>query len=95
MGWIKAGKAVFKGAADATFSVAKFVGKHQDKISAATRTAVEVTGATVAAAGTVTAKAGRAAAKGMKAQAAKSDNTLVKTAAQAAAPVHAHALGIK
>ena len=85
MGWIKAGKAVFKGAADATFGVAKFVGKHQDKISAATRTAVEVTGATVAAAGTVTAKAGRAAAMGMKAQAAKSDNTLVKTAAQAAA----------
>ncbi|WP_334179102.1 hypothetical protein [Pseudoxanthomonas sp.] len=85
MEWIKAGKAVFKGAADATFDVAKFVGKHQDKISAATRTAVEVTGSTVAAAGSVTAKVGRAATKGMKAQAAKSDNALVKTAAQAAA----------
>lgn len=85
MGWIKAGKAVFKGAADATFGVAKFVGKHQGKISALTQTAVEVTGSTVAAAGSMTTKMGRTAVKEMKDQAAKSDNALVKTAAQAVA----------
>lgn len=84
MSWVKAGKAVFKGTADAAFGVAKFVGKHQGKISAATQTAVELTGSTVAAAGSLTAKVGRSAAKGMKARAAKADNALVKTAAQAA-----------
>src|SRR5690606_21957551 len=87
MGWIKAGKTVLKGTADATFGIAKFVGRHQDKIAAATRAAVEATGSTVAAAGTTAAKAGRLAEKAMKAQVAKSDNPLVKTAAQAMALV--------
>lgn len=87
MEWIKAGKAAIKGAADATFSAAKFVAKHQDKIANATQTAVEATGFAVTAAGAVASETGRLAAEQMRNQAAKSENPWIKAAAGAGAIV--------
>ncbi len=85
MSWLKLGKKLVKGTADATYGAARFVGKHQDSIANATRVAVQATGSTLAAAGKATAKAGNAAARSMQQHATRSEAPLYRGSARAAA----------
>lgn len=85
MKWIKAGKAVVKGLADATYDVASYVGQHEGTISGGVRSAIEVTGRAVSKAGAATDQLGRYAETQLKARAAGSNGALGRAAAGAGA----------
>lgn len=85
MKWIKAGKTAIKGLADATYGVARYVGKHEDTISGGVRSAIEATGRAVSKAGAATDQVGRYAEEQLKARAAGSNDALGRAAAGAGA----------
>lgn len=81
MGYLKRGKGLLKGAADAAFRAAQVVVRNQDKIAGATESVLAVTGSAVMGAGGALAGAGKKAARQMKGQAARSDHPLAKAVA--------------
>ena len=85
MKWVKAGKTAIKGLADATYGVARYVGKHEDTISGGVRSAIEATGRAVSKAGAATDQVGRYAEEQLKARAAGSNDALGRAAAGAGA----------